>query len=215
MSVKLKQHKRGGVEFISPLGIASYPHLNAPDTKFDSGGVYSTKLILDESGYNQIMEAVEAVMPEAKALATEKAKGKKVNRKEPSIDENEDGTYTINAKMYATGKTAKGEEFKMAPKLFDASGAVVPADTKIGSGSKLKLALWLKPYFNAADKVYGVSVKLQAVQVIELVEFGGGRSADAFGFGQEEGFSAKDVKPSTPFSEDEPDVDDEDEEDEF
>ena len=48
----------------------------------------------------------------------------------------------------------------------------------------------MAPYFVEGQAVCGVSLRIEGVQVIELVSGSGGRSADAMGFGEEEGFEA-------------------------
>jgi len=57
----------------------------------------------------------------------------------------------------------------------------------IWGGTVGKVAFEVMPYFNNAQCEGGLSLRLDAVQIIELVS-GGGKSASAYGFGEEEGY---------------------------
>ena len=63
-------------------------------------------------------------------------------------------------------------------------------DTLVGNGSKVKVAFEPIPYVMPSTKKAGVSLRLKAVQVIDLVEYG--NSATSV-FDEEDGY----VAPST------------------
>ena len=66
--------------------------------------------------------------------------------------------------------------------------------TGIGNGSKARLCVQLTPYYMASNN-YGVSLRLIAVQLIDLVEFGS-TSADACGFDNVDGGYTADAASS-------------------
>ena len=68
--------------------------------------------------------------------------------------------------------------------------AINALKAQVGEGTVAKVAVELSGY-SVAGKT-GVSVKLKAVQIIDLVEFGGG-SAESYGFGEEEGFEGTEI----------------------
>jgi hypothetical protein len=96
----------------------------------------------------------------------------------------------IKAKMKASGVYKSGpktgQRWERKPNIYDAKGNALKNPPKIGGGSIVKMNIELNPYYAASDGKVGTSFRLNAVQVIELVEFGG-KSASGFGFGEEDG----------------------------
>lgn len=182
---------------VTPAGRAIFPHLHAADTKFDAAGVYSTKLAQEPSAERDslvklLTDALAESMAEAKKKAKTPADAKKVKQADlPWVEEtdsegNETGNLVFNFKLKASGKTKEGVEFTQAPKLFDAKGNPLPAGTKIGGGSILKVAFEINKFYTVKVGA-GVSLRLKAVQVIELKTWEGGNAA-TYGFGAEEGY---------------------------
>ena len=117
----------------------------------------------------------------------------------PEVDDDsgeETGKLVISAKTNSTYKDKKGVERDRKITVFDAKGKKLDEAPQIGSGSTLKIAASMVPYYMPADNVVGVTLYLDAVQIIDLVTFGGGRSAEAYGFGEEEGYSTSDEAAS-------------------
>lgn len=198
--------------YTTPVGAAVYPHLHGPDTKFDPNGfgVYSTRVrftgeaadevvaLLDAQYEKAYEEAVEEVM-DKKGLKEKAARAKVKEGPEPykmELDEDgeETGAVIVNFKMKAGGTRKDGSTWQRKPAIFDASGKPVPVGLKIGSGSSIRVSTdinrWYIPALGA-----GVSLRLNAVQVIELQTWGD-MSAEAAGFDAVEGgFSADSVGP--------------------
>lgn len=207
------------IKLLLPKAPAIFPKLNTPDTKFDPDGVYEVKLRYEEGqtelgliGRNEI--DLEGILERLKALRDEFADAKreelmagdgkqKKKAKELTVRDigemecdddtgEETGNLILKAKMKASGISKKdGKPWTRAPKLFDAKGKPFPAKAPaIYGGSVLKVAVEAVPYYAANDNVVGITLRLEAVQVIDLVS-GGGRSASAYGFGSEDGYSAE------------------------
>lgn len=185
-------------KIVTPAGVAVYPHLHAPDTKFVAEGVYKLKLKLDADAAAKLIARIEPEFEKAKALvpdAARKAKNKPT-RNEP-WEEQEDGTFIFGEiKMKASGTNAKGQDWERSPMIFDAANQKLPEGTRIGGGSTLKVAVELYPYYMASTKAYGVALWLNAVQVIDLKTWGGGGNASDFGFEEEEDGYRADSFPS-------------------
>lgn len=184
--------KKKATRITTPKGRANWPKLTEPDTKFNADGVYSVKLALGTADAQGVIEVIEA--ERAKAIEDAKAeagKGKKVKVADPPyvVDEEND-TVTFNFKMKASGKTKAGEVFTQKPALFDAHLNPLPAGVKIGGGSLVRVSADVVPFYTKLIGA-GVSLRLRAVQVIELVEFGG--DGASYGFeAEEDGFAAED-----------------------
>ncbi len=184
---------------VTAPGRAIYPHLHAPDTKFDKAGVYSTKLLQEPSpARDSLVKQLETALAESLAKAKKEANDKKPGSgskikqadlpwtEELDSEGNETGNLTFNFKLKASGKTREGVEFTQSPKLFDAKGTPLPQGTKIGGGSTVKVAFEINQFYTAAVGA-GLSLRLKAVQVLDLKTWEGG-NAKSYGFGEEEGF---------------------------
>lgn len=127
---------------------------------------------------------------------TEKANSlEAVDFGKPETDEEtgeETGKLVISAKTNATYKDRKGVERDRKITIFDARGKKLTEAPEIGSGSTLKVAATMVPYYMPKDNVVGVTLYLDAVQIIDLVTFNGGRTAEAYGFSEEDGYTGAD-----------------------
>lgn len=180
----------------TPAGIAEWPHLHAPDTKYKTEGEYTIKVRFDNpADAQEIIEEFdrlkdEAIKAEQKRRAEEKAKDPKKKfapikeaDKSIRIDE-ETGAVTVGFKMTASGVSKKnGQPWSRKPALYDAAGQPLADGVRIGGGSLVKVAYDMHPFYKAIGG--GVSIRLEAVQVLKLVEWGQ-RDASAFGFENEE-----------------------------
>ena len=188
--------------FTTPKGVFKWPRLNEPDTKYKAEGLYSVKLILDEQSAKALIAKLQphfdAAVAEAKEkyaalpVKTRKEKEFKTNKFfSPVYDEDteeETGDVEFNFKMTASGVSKKtGKPWTRKPRIFDAKGKPMVTIPAIWGGTVGKVAFEVMPFFNAAQCEAGLSLRLDAVQIIDLVS-GGGKSASAYGFGEEEGY---------------------------
>lgn len=177
--------KQNIVRITSPAGIAVYPKLEKPDTKFDANGVYSVDLDLDKAAAEELIVKLTKVA-DADYANECKAKGKKsLKRADMPWKETEDGKIRFKFKLKAKGGSGE-KQWDQKPALFDAKGNPV-ANINVGSGSTVKVAFDAAPYFTAMVG-HGISLRLRAVQVIELREYIAGDNFDAFGFKATDGF---------------------------
>ena len=208
---------------ISPKGVALYPRVNKPDTKFDANGVYKVDLKLDTENpedakfiagldalHQEAFEAAVAEAVEKGEYKTEAAARKKVKQADLpyATIEDEDGEDTqfvkVRFKMKAKVRSKKtGETFELKPKVFDAHKQEMTKVPAIYSGTILRVAY--KPrHWYTKQLGAGVKLQLEAVQIIELVS-GSGGDADSYGFGDEDGYIYE--KPSdAPFGDADDDV---------
>jgi hypothetical protein len=106
------------------------------------------------------------------------------------VAQDEDGQWLIKTKQVSKVETKNGDVYSFDVKLFDSTGQPVKSENCIvGSGSQVKCSIEPRAWYNPSIG-FGMTLSLRAVQVIELVE-GGGGSADSFGFGEEKGFKAE------------------------
>ena len=193
--------KKKTPKITTPKGIAVYPKLTKPDTKFKAEGEYSIKLRVSQDVADQIVaKHLVPILEDFKKTDDFQAKAKKVGikkikqldwYKEVNDDEgNATGDVELSFKAKASGKKKDGSEWKRGPiAVFDAKGT--PAkNVQVWGGSEVKVSFTPMPWINPKGE-YGIKLGLEAVQVIKLVT-GGERGASDYGFGEEEGFTAED-----------------------
>ena len=197
------------VKFVSPKGIAIYPKLNRPDSKFDADGVYSTRLEDNEETRKFIAKLVavrDDFFEEQDAKIRKKFSLADVFEEELNDEGEETGFLIVKFKLNAKVKTKDGTEYDQKPNLFDSSKPPKPLDDcNPWSGSTLRVAGDIVPYAMGSSKTVGVSLRMKGVQVINLVQ-GGGAEAASYGFSDEEGGFTVDTSAfddESDFSEDE------------
>ena len=170
------------IQFTTPKGIAQYPWLSKPDTKFNEEGVYKVDLIIPKADAIPLLKQINEVFAENVDKETKRAKGQDVVKAKPPYWEELD-----DAKQ-PTGNVVLRLKSKYKPAVFDAKG-IPMVDSSIWGGSELKVNGTIAPYFTSIIGA-GVSLRLSAVQVIQYVE-GGSGGAEGFGFKEEVGYEHK------------------------
>ena len=162
---------------MTEVGKAIYPHLNKPDTRFQKEGVYKVTLELSPVNAKNLLKHID----DGIKLATKDSKSNKTAQLPYKTDEN--GNMQFNFKCKASGVSKTGQNWEQKPKVFDSKGTPISKDILVWGGTTMKVAYEIIPYSNNMLGS-GVSLRLKAVQVHELVS-GGGASADSYGFKEE------------------------------
>lgn len=199
--------KQKRVNVTSPRGVIKFSHIHKPNTRFVEGGEYSCDLLLDPdaNGVAEFKSRLEKAAADAKAEFLKNAKDGKTRKAiegyavyvpiSADVDNesgDETGKLLLKVKNKATFVSKKdGSTQEKRILVFDAAGKPAKG-LKIGRGSEVKVSFVIAPFCNAATKSVGVTLWFEAVQVLKLVEFGGGEDAGRFGFGAEDGFTASD-----------------------
>lgn len=181
---------------INVRGIARYPWLNKPDTKFDAAGKYKVDLEITADDAAALLPALEKLREQAKADFQKAAKGKKAKDADlplfPQLDSegNETGAYILRVGMKASGVSKKtGKPWNRAVPIFDAK--MRPANPQIFGGSELVVSFKAQGWANPKGEC-GATCYLEGVQVIRLSSGSGGSSAAGLGFKAQDGYSAED-----------------------
>ena len=162
----------------TPKGKAVWPRITTPDYKFSESGVFSVRIHVTEEEYKTIKRKIDEKV-ESDYDAECKSAGKKVRRATSQpLRQTDDGDWEIYAKQNATRITKDGTTLNFTIPVFDSLGNKIKSPPEIGSGSEIKLSL--EPYtWNVASMGFGYTLRLKAVQLITLVEYGGTVSFDA------------------------------------
>jgi hypothetical protein len=150
--MKTKERFMSKAKFTSPQGTAVWPWFSVPDTRFDAEGKYKTDLMVPK-------DEAAPIMAEAKKIYIEEFGEKALSKaKWPFEIDEESGGVRFRAKS------------SKKPVLYDAEGSVIKQDLNVGNGSEIKISGVMSTY-NAGGAT-GVTMYLNAVQIITLEEFG-------------------------------------------
>lgn len=185
-------NKQKNVTVITPAGIAVYPWLHQPDTKFNPDGEYRTKLRLSAEDAAGVIAKAEEVLAEHIAKVTKETKKKPKVADRPwteVIDDqgNATGELEFSFKRKAKVKLKDGKVFDAKVDVVDTKKNPLPAGTSVFGGSTIKVAAEVVPYFTPLLGA-GVSLRLKAVQVLNLVSGSGGGAGNLFD--EEDGYEA-------------------------
>jgi len=212
-----RQKNPDQLKMTAPRGVLKYPKLNEPDHGTDAfpcshaWGDYKTRLILDRSdkGVEAFLAKLDKHLARSLELAEEAFKELPVKRrKELEADggiradapysviydeetEEDTGKVELNFKMRAGGERKKdGKEWTAKPDLFDAKLKPLGKKTAVWSGSTAIIVFESTPYFMPGTGKYGITRRLNAAQIVELVSAGGNKSASSYGFGEQDGYDS-------------------------
>lgn len=183
--------------FTTPKGLAQYPSLKTPDTKFNPEGDFKVNLAMDDDEKtNALVSKLEAVLEDfyehddnvKQALA----KGRKVTMQD-IFEKDDEGRIIMKFKQKAVITKKDGSKIQVKVRQFDSKGK--PIDVNIGRDSVIKVSFSANPYYMPSTRTCGLSLRLLAVQVVTLNEFGDA-SASSYGFEEEEGYNGEESEDS-------------------
>ncbi|MCA8110279.1 hypothetical protein [Burkholderia cepacia] len=206
----------------TPRGIFRYPALTKPDYGNDQfpkpDGEYKVQLVLTTEEAQPLINKLQAEYDKAIEAAEEAFKGLKVEQRKKLKEvtkndlysteydqetEEPTGNLIFKFSMKASGVSKRDQKpWTRKPAIFNAKGVALKNPPNIWGGTEGKVSFEASPYFIPGTGAAGLSLRLQAVQILELVSEGS-RSASSFGFGQEEGYDE-----ANEFPEDDQDNDD-------
>lgn len=179
-------------------GTAYWAKVFEPDTKFNPDGVYSINVAMPEAEAASVCEQLDDLINDyASKVVKEQPKLKSVlSTRDPYEKEyddagNETGNVIFKPKMKASGTTKDGQRWNRKPIVVDAKLTPLTRDTLIGNKSTVKVSFEPAPYYMPSNKQVGVSLRMEGVQVIDLVPYEGSGSSL---FDEEEGFVASAVE---------------------
>ena len=168
-----------------------------PDTRFVPEGEYSTQVVVPEAEAMDVCEQLEGI---AQGKFDEAVKDnpklknvlsiRDVVEKEVDDNGNLTGNVIFKTKLKARIKARSGETYSQSVSVVDAKKTPMDGSQMIGNGSTIKVAVEPVPYLMQSTKQVGVSLRLKAMQVINLIEYGA-PSTDVFD--EEDGFVSKAV----------------------
>ncbi|WP_349434221.1 hypothetical protein [Pararhizobium sp. A13] len=175
----------------SARGVAVYPALNRPDTKFDELGQYKADVKLSAEDAAPLISKIQAVAKEHMGKVMPKAKNSCF---EAVLNDEGEETGEVLFKIRVKNKLRKsdGKLWDRRPLIIDAKKNDLPVAVAIWGGTTMRVQFEVYPWNTGAKK--GLSLQPIMVQVIDLVT-GGGRG-DANAFDEEDGYEAEEEAPA-------------------
>ena len=187
---------------VTPKGSLLFPHIYEPETYEGKDVGYTVNIKFDQKETDALMAVIDAELEKAKHSIKLKP-GQKWSA-EPFLGyrEDKDGDIVFKFKANSHYTTKSGETHKVTIPVFDAHGKPIKDPLSIGNGTIAKVAYTLVPYW-ISKVVNGIKLRLDAVQIIDLKEYGE-KDAKGYGFGEEEGgFSAPEEVDDSPYADEE------------
>lgn len=171
--------------FVTPVGSTMWASITKPNFKFDVDGKYMMDMVFKPEevvGLKKKLDRIldEYVAEESKNLKANKASSYTVSpvfKEEADQEGNLTGDLMLRSKQFT--KTFDGEPQTI--RLADSTGKpLLGFEKNIGNGSKVRAKLFPKCYHMNSTNTYGMTFLINAVQIIDLVEYeDGGDSFDA------------------------------------
>lgn len=189
--------KREFTQGVTPKGSLLFPHIYEPETYEGKDVGFTVNIKFDQKETDALIVVIDKELEKAKHSIKLKP-GQKWSA-EPFLGyrEDKDGDIVFKFKANSHYTTKSGETHKVTIPVFDAHGKPIKDPLSIGNGTIAKVAYTLVPYW-ISKVVNGIKLRLDAVQIIDLKEYGE-KDAKGYGFGEEEGFSAPEEEDDSPF----------------
>ena len=166
-------------------GVAHYPAINRPDTKFDELGQYKADVILSAEAAEPFIKTLQA---RAKAHLGKALPKSKNGLFEMVLNDEGEETGEVLFKIRVKNKTTSaGKIWDRKPMAMDAKMKPMPDSTAIWGGSTIKTQAEIYEWAFSGKK--GISLQPLVVQVIDLKT---GSGPDLSDFGIEDGYSGDD-----------------------
>lgn len=200
--------KAKNIRFTTPPAIFAWPHLNEPTygselyrkdkpyydvaLRFNPADTQLSWIEGKEQmsgGWKAFMERLQELADEqyedaVMRMSVDKDEIERIQLVRPVLDDNkqETGELMLTCKCPAQHQTKSGELVDNRPHIFDMHGK--PVEEKVGGGTLGRVRI--EPYTWTRGKKVGLYLTLQAVKVINLVEFSDDSTAEGLGFNMEE-----------------------------
>ena len=188
---------------VSPKGVGRFVMIDKPSTKFKEDGDYIVKLALPASSKEAkaFMKKIDSWMEECWEVHDSKRKADP-----PYMEDGNEIVFAFKQNGVFRSKKDKSTR-KVTINVVDSK--LSPIKVNVGAGSELKVSF--RPSYYKSPGGDGVKMYMDAVQVLNLVEY---VPQSELGFSEEEGFEASEEEITNGFKEEDGyEADTEDEED--
>lgn len=189
--------------FTSPVATLGWPcAIDVPDAAFADDknpndlGEYKARLVMpkDSPECKKFLAEIEAIYEQGyqeactvnnkKSLKTDDDYSRPWDEEKDRETDEPTGNMVFRFRLGARVEKKDKTFFDQRPKVFDSDLKLMSKVPPIGPGSKVQIAGQAHCWYTSK---FGMTLWLEAVKLVELVEKTNGRSATDYGFGEEEG----------------------------
>ena len=184
----------------TPVGTGNYNYLFTPDTQFEKRGKFGVNLTLSDQDAAPLIKIYEETL-----AARQKVENSDKRAPHNQYKALKDGGVEFKFKLINKVKKKDGTDFEQRPKILN-SDKTVAEQQLVYNGSKMKIAFQMVSWANNLQGV-GVTLRMKAVQLIEVVsekpntESDGKSSNYDYGFTEEKVSNVPSGKKEVPVSE--------------
>lgn len=180
--------KREFTTGVTPKGKLYWAHVYEPELFEGKDVGYSVNMKFGAKETNALIAKIDEELEKAKHSLKLKPGQKWSADPFMPYREDKDGDIVFKFKQASSYQTKDGVVHERKIPVFDAHGKPVKDQLSIGNDTAAKVAYTIIPYY-ISKAVNGIKFRLDALQIIDLKEFGE-KSASGYGFAQEEGFDS-------------------------
>lgn len=196
--------KREYTQGVTPKGKLYWAHVYEPE-KFEGKDIgFSVNMKFGTKETNAFIAKIDEELEKAKHNLKLKPGQRWSSEPFMPYREDKDGDTVFKFKSASSYQTKDGVVHDRKIPVFDAHGKPVKDQLSIGNDTVARVAYTIVPYY-ISKAVNGIKLRLDAIQIIDLKEYGE-KSASGYGFEQEEGFDS--TANDDPFTSDEEDTED-------
>ena len=169
-------------DVMTPIGESVFCKINGDVDEYMGSKKYTITMKLDEKDAKALQKKLTKLWENSPTCKARTEEEKEVDRPKFPISKSKDYGWQLKASTKIEFTDKNGNTHENIVRLVDGNKKPMDEKTSIWKGSKVALWLGAKPY--ETPTMYGVSLKLKGIQVIELVTggaggaFGGGASDD-------------------------------------
>ena len=165
-------------DVMTPVGESVFCKINGVVDEYMGNKKYTITMKLDEKDAKALQKRLRKLWEDSQTHKSRVEEEKEVDRPKFPISKSKDYGWQLKASTKVEFTDKNGNTHENIVRLVDGNKNPLDEKTAIWKGSKVALWLGAKPY--ETPTMYGVSLKLKGIQVIELVSGGAG---GAFGGG--------------------------------
>lgn len=170
-----------GIRIVSPRGEALWCKVKEPDYQYNAKGNLSTTVVCDpnDETVQAFIEKLEELRDVAydETVETLGVKAKGIVRKDvytEHLDQDGEDTGLIEFKFALKDADDRDKWIR----VVDSKRAEIKDIPLVGNGSIIRCSAYANPYYMASSKTVGISLIWEQMQLISLVEYGGGDAFD-------------------------------------
>lgn len=164
------------VDVVTPVGESVFCKINGVVDDYMGQNKYTITIKLDEANAKALQQQLAQIWENSETYDARTDEEKEVDRPKFPLTKSKEYGWQLKASTKTEFTDKNGKVHENIIQLVDGNKKPMDTKTQIWKGSKVALWLGARPY--ETPTMYGVSLKLKGIQIIDLVT---GGSGGAFG----------------------------------